>query len=50
MFIRMIGKHLAIKQTNSGQEKQFSVMDKTDLEIIINHKGTGILMKEINKD
>ena len=31
MFIRMIGKHLAIKQTNSGQEKQFSVMDKMDL-------------------
>ena len=31
MFIQMIGKHLAIKQMNSGQEKQFSVMDKMDL-------------------
>ena len=28
MFIQMIGKHLAIKQMNSGQEKQFSVMDR----------------------
>ena len=30
MFIQMIGKHLAIKKMNSGQEKQFSVMDKMD--------------------
>ena len=30
MFILMIGKHLAIKQMNFGQEKQFSVTDRTD--------------------
>ena len=30
MFIQMIGKHLAIKKMNSGQEKQFSLMDKMD--------------------
>ena len=30
MFTLMIGKHLAIKQMNSGQEKRFSVMDRTD--------------------
>ena len=29
-IILMIGKHLAIKQMNSGQQKQFSVMDKMD--------------------
>ena len=31
MSILTIGKHLAIKQMNSGQEKQFSVMDRMDL-------------------
>ena len=30
MFTQMTGKHLAIKQMNSGQEKQFSVMAKMD--------------------
>jgi len=30
MFILMIGKHPAVKQTSYGQEKQFSVMDRTD--------------------